>query len=59
MALIVHTPKSDINTLIWQIKRLHRERKIPRYFEDYTHMLVHSEYVLIEEEITESPGSEP
>ncbi|KAJ8648374.1 hypothetical protein MRB53_001397 [Persea americana] len=39
----VHTPKSDINTLIWRIKRLHRERKIPRYFEDYDDSLSRSD----------------
>ena len=33
-SIVVHTPKLDINTLVWRIKWLHRERKIPRYFED-------------------------
>ena len=47
-SIVVHTPKSDINTLVWRIKRLHRERKIPRYFEDYDHSLSRSEYVLTE-----------
>ena len=52
MLIIVHTPMSDINTLIWRIKRLHRERKIPRYFQEYAHPLVQSEYVLSESQIT-------
>ena len=50
-SIVVHTPKSDINTLVWRIKRLHRERKIPRYFEDYDHSLSRSDYVLTEEQL--------
>ena len=42
-SIVVHTPKSDINTLVWRIKRLHRERKIPRYFEDYDDSLSRSD----------------
>ena len=50
--IVLQTPKLDINTVIWRIKRLHRERKIPRYFEDYDHQMVRSAYDLTERELT-------
>ena len=52
LQIALQAPKSDINTLIWQIKRLHHERKIPRYFKDYDHQLVQSAYALTEGELT-------
>ena len=48
MSIVVHTLKLDINTLVWRIKRLHCERKIPCYCEDYDHSLSRLEYVLTE-----------
>ena len=52
LQIVLQTPKSDINTLIWRIKRLHRERKIPRYFKGYDHQLVQSAYALTKGELT-------
>ena len=52
LQIVLQTPKSDINTLIWWIKRLHRERKISRYFEDYDHQIMRSAYALTEGEST-------
>ena len=52
LQIVLQTPKSDINTLIWRIKRLHRERKIPRYFKDYDHQMQRSAYTLTEGELT-------
>ena len=52
LQIVLQTPKSNINTLIWRIKRLHRERKIPRYFEDYDHQMQRSAYALTEGELT-------
>ena len=52
LQIVLQTPKSDINKLIWRIKMLHCERKIPCYFEDYDHQMVRSAYALTEGELT-------
>lgn len=49
-AIVAAAPKASIVSLIWRIKRLPRMRKVPVKFSDYSHSMVHSGYVLNDQE---------
>ena len=45
-ALVVAAPMGTLESLVWRIKRLPHMRKIPVKFEEYTHDIVQSNYML-------------
>ena len=48
--IVAAAPMASVVSLIWRIKRLPRMRKVPVKFTNYSHSMVHSGYILDDQE---------